>query len=430
MLWKRSLRVTFFLFSRDNEFTQPAGKKRPVSYYRRCSLCQYQCLNPCTDDDASINQALDVLVGTWPVVVYLAYYMPQVLSANYAGTVQFRKSLVIKVGFMQRLHILLLACSIALWGLTAPSLALALLFLIYLSNQATSGSISPIWMDFFAKTTSPERRGKIMGWRVSLAAVLALVNGFLLTFMLTVFRFPYNYASAIGLAFLYQMSSLAAQRNVVEEKPSPVSQPIHFAGLFSHVKSIIARDRIFRKFLFASALLTLSFSAVAFFTIAAMKRFDLTEYEVGLFTVVMIVGQILSGVGLGWLADAKGTKSALVICGSCLVLSIATALFAQSVGWYYLVFLFFGINFGAETAMRYNYAVECAPEGERSMYVGVMNGWFAPFYLLTPCAGLVSASYGYQIVFLGCFLMGLPGLLLLILMENPYNRRKLALSSK
>ena len=65
-----------------------------------------------------------------------------------------------------------------------PTLALSLMFLLYISNQATAGSTSPIWMDFLAKTTSPEDRGKLMGWRTSLAASLGLVNGFILTAML------------------------------------------------------------------------------------------------------------------------------------------------------------------------------------------------------------------------------------------------------
>jgi MFS family permease len=243
------------------------------------------------------------------------------------------------------------------------------------------------------------------------------------------FRFPYNYASAIGLAFLFQTSSLAAQQKVVEEMPSPVSTPVHLSDLFSRVRFIVAGNRLFRKFLIASALLTISFSSVAFFTIAAMKRFDVSEYAVGIFTILMIVGQIISGVLLGWLADTKGTKSALVVCGASLLLAIATAWLAQSVNWFYFVFLFFGINVGAETAMRYNFAVECAPEGERPMYVGLMNAWFAPFYLITPFAGWLCASYGYNIVFILSLIVGLTGIMFLIQTPN-LHAEKLALSSK
>jgi MFS family permease len=371
----------------------------------------------------------DVLIGTWPVVVYLAYFMPQVISANYSSASQYRKSSVIQFGFIQRLHILLVACVIALWGASAPALALTLLFLLYTSSQTTSGIISPLWMDFLAKTTSPERRGKIMGWRVSLAAVLALVNSFILTAMLAMLPYPYNYASAIGLAFLFQMCSLAAQHHVVEDMPSPVSTPVRLSDLYSRVRSIVAGNRLFRKFLIASALLTFSFSSAAFFTIAAMKRFDISEYTVGIFTILMIVGQILSGVLLGWLADTKGTRSALVACGASLLFAITAALLAQSVIWFYFVFLFFGINVGAEVSMRYNFAVECAPVGERPMYVGLMNASFAPFYLITPLAGWISESFGYNFVFAFLLIVGIVGFVLLIRTPNPRSE-KLALSSK
>jgi MFS family permease len=371
----------------------------------------------------------DVLIGTWPVVVYLAYFMPQVISANYSGASQYRKSSVIRYGFIQRLHILLIACVIALWGASAPALALTLLFLLYTSSQTTSGIISPLWMDFLAKTTSPERRGKIMGWRVSLAAVFALLNSFILTALLALLPYPFNYASAIGLAFLFQMSSLAAQRNVVEDTPSLISTPVHLSELFSRVRSIVAGNRLYRRFLIASALLTISFSSAAFFTIAAMKRFDISEYTVGIFTILMIVGQILSGVFLGWLADTKGTRSALMVCGASLLLAIATALSAQSVSWFYFVFIFFGINVGAEVSMRYNFAVECAPEGERPMYVGLMNASFAPFYLITPLAGWISESFGYNFVFALLLVVGLFGFVLFMRIPNPRSE-KLALSSK
>jgi len=284
-------------------------------------------------------------------------------------------------------------------------------------------------MDFLAKTTSPERRGKLMGWRASLGAALGLVNGFILTAMLTIFRFPYNYASAIGLAFLLQMSSLVAQKKIIEEIPSPVSTPIRIADLFARVRSIIADNRVFRKFLIASALLTISFSSAAFFTIAAMKRFNLSESIVGIFTVLMIVGQIISGVLLGWLADTKGTKSALVVCGASLLLAITIAWLAQSLNWFYFVFIFFGINTGAEVFMRYNFAVECAPEEERVMYVGLMNAWFAPFYIITPFAGWLSASYGYNYIFVLSLIVGLIGIVLLVRTPNP-RTKKLALSSK
>ena len=118
-------------------------------------------------------------------------------------------------------------------------------------------------------------RGKLTGWRTSFAAILGLVNGFILTMLMTMLRFPYNYASAIGLSFLYQFSSLLVQRKIVEESPSAVIGSGTSFRIICPVHSIVAGNRLFRKFLIASSLLTMSFSAAAFFTVAAMKQFNL-----------------------------------------------------------------------------------------------------------------------------------------------------------
>jgi len=371
----------------------------------------------------------NVLVGAWPVVIYLAYFLPQVISANKYSAIQYRKPFVMKLGFIQRLHILLLACVIALWGESVPVLALIFLFLLFISNQTASGTVSPVWMDFLVKTTLPENRGRLIGWRASFSAMLGLLNGFILTIFLTMISFPYNYAAVIGLAFFYQMGSLATQKKIVEEQPSIVTAPVRLSELFKRMQSIIAANRTFRRFLIASALLTMSFTSAAFFTVAAMKRFDLSESTVGVFTVVMIIGQILSGIVLGWVADAKGTKNVLLICGMSLLTAIAIALFAQSVIWFYLVFVLLGVNVGAELFMRYNFAVECAPDGDRPMYVGIMNTWFAPIYLISPLAGWLSTAYGFNFIFWLSLAVGSIGIILLA--RTPDMRaEKLALSSK
>jgi MFS family permease len=225
------------------------------------------------------------------------------------------------------------------------------------------------------------------------------------------------------------MGSLAVQRKIIEGSPSTITNPVRLQFLYKHVRSIVKSNHHFRKFLYASSLLIISFSAVAFFTVAAMKRFELSESVVGIFTIVTITGQILSGIFVGWIADTKGTKNALIVCGVSLILSITIAIFAQSLFWFFFAFAFMGISVGSELSMRYNYAVECAPEEDRPMYIGIMNAWFAPFYLITPLAGWLSVSYGYNSVFVLSLVIAVIGVILLVQMPEQ-RTEKLALSSK
>jgi MFS family permease len=83
------------------------------------------------------------------------------------------------------------------------------------------------------------------------------------------------------------------------------------------------------------------------------------------------------------------------------------------------VFVLLGINVGAEMFMRYNFAVECAPVGDRPMYVGIMNAWFAPFYLITPFAGWLCTVQGYNFVFWLSLAFGIAGIILLRRTPDP-----------
>ncbi len=367
----------------------------------------------------------DLAVGAIPVVVYLSYFLPQVFSANAVVQTPFRKPFVLNWGLAQRIQILLLAIAVGVLGNSFPSLALCCVFVIYSMSQATSGTISPRWADFVAKTVGANNRGKLLGLRASLGAILGFINGFILLAFLVYIPFPWSYASVFGLAFLFQLSSVIAQRRVVEDQPSRVATPAPINELFVHVKTIIKTNHTYRRFLFASTLLTVSLISVAFFTVAALKKFSLNESYVGLFTIITIAAQIVSGVVLGWLSDRRGNKIALLICAGSLFTATLLALLASHLWIYYLVFIFMGINIGAETMLRYNFAVDCSPDDERAMYVGLMNAWFAPFYLCNLLAGWLSNHYGYNAVFAIALLAGACGLMLLWKTPEPRKRKNI-----
>lgn len=364
----------------------------------------------------------DLAVGAIPVVVYLSYFLPQVFSANAVVRTPFRKPFVLNWGLAQRIQILLLAVAVGILGNSFPSLALCCVFVMYSMSQATSGMISPRWADFVAKTIGQNNRGKLLGLRTSLGALLGLFNGFLLAAFLVYIPFPWSYASVFGLAFIFQMGSIIAQRRVVEDQPSRLAAPAPLKQLFTRVSTIVKTNFIYRKFLFASMLLTISLISNAFFTVAALKKFSLNESYVGLFTIIMYTAQIISGAVLGWLSDQRGNKIALLICAGSLFCATLLALLASYLWMYCIVFILMGVNVGAETMLRYNFAVDCSPEDERAMYVGLMNAWFAPFYLCNILAGWLSNHYGYNAVFIVALVASASGLMLL--WKTPEPRKK------
>ena len=371
----------------------------------------------------------NIAVGALPVIVYFAFFFPQVIAANYIGLMPVRKRWVVRLGLIQRIHIAALAAVVAIFGAWQSQVGLVLFFMVYLSNQVAAGLVSPAWYDFVAKTVSPNLRGRLMGLRTSAGAGLGFLNGILLTALLTLLPYPHNYASVIALGFCWQMASWFVQRRVEERHPSARSVPDSLPNLMSRISGILRRDRLFVRFLVASSLLTVSFTSVAFFTVFAMQQFNLTESYIGLFTTLTLGAQVISGAALGWIADRHGTTVSLRLCALALLFAIILALVGRSVLAVYGMFLLVGINLGAELITRYNFAVECAAETDRPMYVGLMNAWFAPLYLFSILAGALSNVWGYKTVFAGDLVLACLGMVLLLRLQDP-RKRQLALSSK
>jgi hypothetical protein len=361
----------------------------------------------------------NVAVGAIPIIVYLTFFLPQILSASFIRTQPFRKPWAIRFGILQRLQVLLFAVVILLFGVRSPSIALISFFAIYVANQVLAGLGSPVWFDLVAKTTIPAERGKLMGIRTSVGALLGFMNGFLLTALLTFLVFPFNYSSVFAVAFALQFSSWMILRNVTETQPSVVEPRASFGDLVSHVRQIILKDRLFRRFLVSVAFLIVGLMPAGFYTIAAMKKFALDESYVGLFTVTMVSAQIVSGVLLGWLADKRGHKASLLVCACATAGSAALALMGVSVVYFFGVFFFVGVNLGAEMITRYNFVERCAPERERPLYVGIMNAWLAPFYFSATVGGWLSDNFGYECVFLIGLIATVLGAVLLARLPDP-----------
>ncbi len=368
----------------------------------------------------------NIAVGAIPIMVYLMFFLPQIFSANYIRSEPFRKPWALKLGILQRIQIFFFAIAIAVFGLRSPSIALTAFFVIYVANQVLAGLGSPIWFDLVAKTTTPSDRGKLMGIRTSFGGLLGFLNGFLLTALLTLLPYPYNFSAVFGVAFLLQFTSWMILRNVVETQPSVIESHDSLEHLARRVKEILRRDAIYRRFLVSAAFLIVGLMPTGFFMIAAIKQYSLEESYVGFFTITMVTAQILSGALLGWLGDIKGYKASLLLCSAATAIATVIALASGSVFYFFPVFFLVGVNLGAEMITRYNFVERCAPDSERPLYVGIMNAWLAPFYFSATLGGWLSDKFGYALVFVIGLVATLIGILLLNRLPDPSRPRGIA----
>jgi MFS family permease len=354
------------------------------------------------------------LLAALSIITWAGVYLPQIFASRYGQNLAWKKPWVVWFGLLQRIFILLIGVVLFTSSPASKSTALVLFLLLFTLNQVTVGVTSPVWFDFYAKLIRRQFRGRSMGARTALAGVMSLGATVLLSYILSAYAFPTNFAILFVIAFVFEFVSIILQWLLVEEYPSAVSAQRSLPVYLRDVLALLRGNRDFRRFLIAVGIIILGTLPLGFFTIYAITRFHLDERSAGEFTLLMVVGQIFGALVVGYLADRAGNKTALIATASALLLASTAALAAPSLDIYRLVFVTLGIFLGSEMMIRYNLAIEYGPTELRSTYIGIMNTLLAPCYAIALCGSWIIATWGYTILFLLGALFTLGGLLYLI----------------
>jgi len=341
----------------------------------------------------------NTLIGAFGVIVWLGLLLPQIFAARYTQTLPWKKPWAVRFGAAQRFVILGIAFIILFSGYVSPSITCILILLLFAINQILTGITTPGWFDMYAKMTPVHRRGRLIGTRTAFAGIGSFGCGFVLTWILARFGFPFNYGLVFAGAFLFQFISILLQSQLVEEHASKTLPRQPLLEYFKQLPGVLHHNRQFRSFLVASGFLIVATIPLNFFTVYGLKRFQGNEGIVGQFTLAIVVGQFIGSILNGYIADRFGNRIALIYSSVSMALASVWAFFAPSQVLFELVFIFSGINLGSDSMIRSNLAIEYGPVEQRSTYIGLMNTLLAPLYALSLLAGWIIDSTGYDMVF-------------------------------
>lgn len=356
----------------------------------------------------------NVSVGAVGVIVSLGLFLPQIFAARYVETIQWKKPWTVRFGLMQRGMVLIIGFMILFFGTVQSTVALWLFLSLCLLNQVLLGITTPGWFDLFAKLTPVHKRGRLIGIRNALGGGGAFLCGFVLTWLLGGFRFPVNYALVFFLAFTLQFGSVIVQTRLVEEEPSRALQRRPMFAFLRELPEVFRQSREFKKFVATSLFLVGATMPIGFYTVYALRQFNANESVVGEFTVAAVTTLVVSALVNGYVADHYGNKVSIVLGASGLLCANVWALFAPSLGWFKLVYMFLGVHLGTELMARYNMSIEFGPAEKRSTYVGLMNAVLAPVYSSALIGGWMSDKFGYSTVFGAGGVLSMTGILLLV----------------
>src|SRR5690606_31546746 len=175
---------------------------------------------------------------------------------------------------------------------------------------------------------------------------------------------------------------------------------------------ILKKEKNYRNFLIADALLVSALMADSFYAVNAIQKFSLPESYAGIFTVVVMSSMIGGTIIFGFLADRYGHKLNLLIASSATAASSAIALISPSIEIYYVVFIGSASTATLINMSRLAIVAELCSEEDRPTYISLTNVITAPFILSAIAGGWFANQFGYNIIFIAASLLALTSVFL------------------
>lgn len=312
-----------------------------------------------------------VPIGVAAMIAQAGWSLPQLFTANWIERLPWRKPVATNVAIVvERLPFWILvvaAAASARW----PALSLVLFLVAYGWRVMGGGAVSPAWQDMIARVIPLDRRGRFWGLSSSLGVGSGVIGSLFSAWLLRTLPFPRSFVVLFALAASLVTVSwffLAQTREPPQRVTAPrLSQRQFLAG----VPALVRQDPPFRRFLSARVVLALAAMGSGFVTVAALRRWAVSDATVGLYTAILLIGQTIGNLVFGWLGDRQGHKRSLEWGALAYGGAFAVAWLAPAAAWYYLTFVLLGIAAGAMTVSGMMVVLEFSEPERRPTYVGI-----------------------------------------------------------
>ena len=351
-----------------------------------------------------------LLIGLISLLANTGWLLPQLFTANWTQRLPRKKFAVVNVGlFTERLPLLLMVP--AAWLATRSStLALAAFFLLLAWHAFGAGAVAVGWQDMLAKIIPADRRGRFLGITNFAGTGTGVLGAAAAGWLLDRYMFPYGYLLSFAVAGVLIFASwvfLSLTREPVQvSKEAPVSQREYWRRL----PAIIRADPNFRRYLLSQVVNTLAGMAIGFLAVYAVDRWQLPDGQAGSFTASMLIGQSLTNLLFGVLADRHGHKLVLELSTLCSAFAVGLASLAPAPAWFYAVFALIGASTAGFMLSGMMIAFEFSSPDMRPTYIGLNNTVGGVAAAIAPLiGGWLASAVGYRVLFVVAFAIGLAG---------------------
>jgi MFS family permease len=312
----------------------------------------------------------------------------------------------------------------------APTVTLLLVLAMLLLTTGVGGLLMPAWMDLIARALPTTIRGRFFALSNFAAGVVGFAVGLLVAEVLARVPAPASYGICFLGAFVCTALSYVALAVVREPDAPPAAPAVTLAAYLRRMPRLLRRDRNLSCFLLSRAFAIAGAMASGFYTVYALRAWDAPAAQAGVFTALMLLGQSLGTLTLGWVADHAGHRLVLLTGMAAGVAAAATALVAPTLGAFGVVFVLYGVQNAATNVSNLNVLLEFAPTPEaRPTYIGLGSTSMAPVTFGAPLVGgLLADTIGFRGMFVVALGFGVIGLgMLATLVRDP---RHVALAAR
>jgi MFS family permease len=361
--------------------------------------------------------APNVVIGAIPAVMTAGWLLPSLFLAGHTETLARKLPFVLRWTVWERAPFVGLALAAFLLAGPAPAATLVVLLALLLALAGAGGALMPAWMDVVGRAIPVTLRGRFFALANFAASACGFAGSFLTAWVLATVPAPAGYGVCFGVAALCMALSYAALAIVREPAAAaPAAAAMPLSAYLARARGLLARDRNFRAFLVARAFAVAAMMGGGFYTVAALGAFTPPPGRVGVFTGLLLLGQMAGNAALGWLADRAGHRLVIIAGLAATTAANVVALGAASLRVYEIAFVLAGVQLAAIGISNLNVLLEFAPAAEeRPTYIGLGTTSIAPVALGAPlAAGLLVDAAGFAAMFAAAALAGAVGLALLL----------------
>src|SRR5712692_1225067 len=257
--------------------------------------------------------APNVVIGAIPAFMSTGWLLPSLFAAGHTETLRRKLPFVLRYTIWERLPFLGLAGAAFFLAVPAPALTLAVLLLMLVVITAAGGALMPAWMDIIGRAVPVEGRGRFFAFATVLGNTGGVLGSFASAWILAAVAAPASYGYCFLAATLFMGLSYVAL-TLTREPPAATTTPaVPLTAYLRRVAGVLRRDRNLAWFLLARGCGSVGMAAGGFYTVYALRSLRAQDWQVGVFTTVLLVGEILGTIVLGWLGDRAGHRRVVII---------------------------------------------------------------------------------------------------------------------